>query len=58
MQKTNWTNHSPFLVWFGLEKGFTLDVITMGQSKTIFLCHFRHGDEQTTNRVILEQACS
>ena len=37
MQKTGWTNYSPFLVLCGLEKGFTLDVIIMGQSKTIFL---------------------
>ena len=36
MQKTGWTNYSSFLVFCGLEKGFTLDVIIMGQSKTIF----------------------
>ena len=50
MQKTGWTNYSPFLVWPGVEKGFTLDVITGGWSTTIFLCitlgHFRHGDKQ------------
>ena len=32
MQKTGWTNYPPFLAKCGLEKGFTLDVITMGQS--------------------------
>ena len=30
MQKTSWTIHSSFLVLPGLEKGFTLDVITRG----------------------------
>ena len=38
MQKTGCTNHSSFLVKSGLEKGFTLDLITRGQSTTIFLC--------------------
>ena len=38
MQKTGWTNHFSFLVLSGLKKGFTLDVITRGQSTTIFLC--------------------
>ena len=38
MQKTGWTIHSSFLVLSVLEKGFTLDVITRGQSPTIFLC--------------------
>ena len=27
-----------FLVWFGLERRFTVDVISRGQSTTIFLC--------------------
>ena len=38
MQKTGWTIHSFFLVLSGLKKSFTLDVITRGQSTTIFLC--------------------
>ena len=38
MQKTDWTIHSFFLVLTGLKKSFTLDVITRGQSTTIFLC--------------------
>ena len=38
MQKTGWTNHSFFLVLSGLKKSFTLDMITRGQSTTIFLC--------------------
>ena len=38
LQKTGWTIHSSFMVLSGLEKGFTLDVITRGQSTTIFLC--------------------
>ena len=38
MQKTGWTIHSFFLVLSGLKKSFTLDVITRGQSITIFLC--------------------
>ena len=53
MQKTGWTNHSSFLVLSSLEKGFTLDVITRGQSTIIFLCigPSRHGDNQTrTNK--------
>ena len=37
MQKTGWTIHSFFLVLSGLEKSFTLDMITRGQSTTIFL---------------------
>ena len=63
MQKTGWTIHSPFLVLFGLKKNFTLDVITRGQSTTIFLCigpflaRWRT-TKQTNNRVILVQACS
>ena len=32
MRKTGWTNHSSFLVLSGLKEGFTLDVITRGQS--------------------------
>ena len=38
MQKTGWTIHSSVLVLSGLKKSFTLDVITRGQSTTIFLC--------------------
>ena len=38
MQKTGWTIHSFFLVLSGLKKSFTLDMITRGQSTTIFLC--------------------
>ena len=35
----DWLDHSfSFLVLSGLEKGFTLDVITRGQSTNIFLC--------------------
>ena len=38
MKKTGWTIHSSFLVLCGLEKGFTLDPITRGQSTTLFVC--------------------
>ena len=38
MQKTGWTIHSFFLVLSGLKMSFTLNVITGGQSTTIFLC--------------------
>ena len=38
MQKTGWTINFFFLVLSGLKKSFTLDVITRGQSITIFLC--------------------
>ena len=31
MQKTGWTIHSSFLVLPGLEKGFTLNMITRGE---------------------------
>ena len=48
MQKTGWTIHSFFLVLSGLEKGFTLDVITRGQS--CVLGHFRHGATQLNKR--------
>ena len=34
MQKTSLTNFSSFLVW----SGKSVDVITMGHSRTIFLC--------------------
>ena len=61
MQKTGWTIHSSFLVLYGLEKGFTLDVTTRG-SQQPFSCvlgHLRYGDnKQTNNQVILVQACS
>ena len=62
MQKTGWTNHSTFLVWFGLERRFTVDVISRGQSTTIFLCirpflAWWHVT-QPTNGVILVQVCS
>ena len=54
MQKTGcgWTIHFSFLVLLsGLKKGFTLDVITRGQSTTrSVLGHFRHGDEQKKKR--------
>ena len=35
-----------------------MDVITRGSQQQFFFvsAHFRHGDEQTTNQVILEQA--
>ena len=47
----------------GLEKGFTLDVITRGQSTTIFLCirpfsAWLHLNKRPNNQVILVQACS
>ena len=64
MQKTGWTNHSSFLVLSGLEKGFTLDLITSGQSTTIFLCigpflaWWLVTNKRTNHQVILEQACS
>ena len=38
IQKVGWTIHSSFLVLSGLKKSFTLDLITRGQSTTIFLC--------------------
>ena len=45
------------LSWCG--KGFTLDVITRGQSTTIFLRIGRMvANEQTNSQVILVQACS
>ena len=63
---TFWTQCQPckrLVLLSGLKKGFTLDVITRGQSTTrSVLGHFRHGDEQSNkqpnNQVILEQACS
>ena len=62
MQKTGWTIHSSVLVLSGLKKSFTLDVITRGQSTTIFLCIGAFfgvvTNNQTTNRVILVHACS
>ena len=62
-QKTGWTIHSSFPVLFGLEKGFTLDVISRRQSTTIFLCFgpfstWWKPNERTNNQVILVQACS
>ena len=63
MQKTGWTIHSFFLVLSGLKKSFTLDVITRGQSTTIFLCigpfsAWWRTNKQTNSQVILVQACS
>ena len=68
MQKTGWTNNTSFLVLlYGVEKGFVLDVITRGQSTTTFLCigtflawwwTNKQTNKQTTNQVILVQACS
>ena len=63
MQKTGWTIHSFFLVLSGLKKSFTLDVITRGQSTTIFLCigpfsAWWQTNERTNNQMILVQACS
>jgi len=60
MQKTGWTIHSIFLVLSGPKKSFTLDVITWGQSTTIFLCirPFSAWWRTNDNQVILEQACS
>ena len=46
MQKTGWTNHSSFLVLYGSEKGFTLEVSLEG-SQQLFSCvlgPFWHGD--------------
>ena len=59
IQKTGWTIHSSFLVLSGLKKSFTLDMITRGQSTTIFLCigPFSAWWRTNDNRVILEQAC-
>ena len=62
MQKTGWTIHSFFLVLSGLKKSFTLDMITRGQSTTIFLCigpfsAWWQTNDRTNNRVILVQAC-
>ena len=31
-------HYSSFMVWSGLEKGITLDVIAKGLSTTIFMC--------------------
>ena len=47
MQKTGSTIRSSFLVWCSLEKGFTLDLTTRGQSTTVsyVLGHFWHGDQ-------------
>ena len=50
MQKTGWTIHSSFLVLSGLEKGFTLNVITKGRSITIFLCIFGKVTNEQTNK--------
>ena len=63
MQKTGWTIHIFFLVLSGLKKSFTLDVITRGQSITIFLCigpflAWWQTNDRPNNQVILEQACS
>ena len=64
MQKAGWTIHSFFLVLSGLKKSFTLDMITRGQSTTIFLCirpfsAWWHPNKQSNNQpVILGQACS
>ena len=63
MQKTGWTIHSFFLVLSDLKKIFTLDVITRGQSITIFLCigpflAWWQPSNQPNNRVTLVQACS
>ena len=49
----------PGLVWRG--KGYHLWMWSTSESEKPFPCvlgHFRHGDEQATNRVILVQACS
>ena len=60
MQKTGLTNYSSF----SLKKGITyMNVITMGQSTTIFLCirpfsAWWQTPKQPANLVILEQACS
>ena len=63
MQKTGWTINSFFLVLSGLKKSFTLDVITRGQSTTIFLCigpfyAWWQTNKRTNNQMILVQACS
>ena len=57
----DWLDHSflfPGLVWF--EKRVLFWIWSLGGSQQPFFCvlgHFRHGHEQTNNRVILVQAC-
>ena len=64
MQKAGLISHSSFLVLLpGLEKGFTLDVITREQLTTVFLSIGPFSawwltNEHMTNQVILVQACS
>ena len=52
MQKTGWAIHSFFLVLSGLKKSFTLDVITRGQSTTIYVywAIFRMVTNERTNK--------
>ena len=53
----DWLNHS--FLFPGLEKGFTLDVITRGRSSAIFLCIGPFlAWWQPNNRMTLVQACS
>ena len=57
----DWLDHSFHVP--GLEKGFTLDVITRAQSTSISMCNGPfsacwHPTEQTNNQVSLVQACS
>ena len=58
LQKAGWTKYPSFLVWPGLERASTVDVITTGQSTAVFLCVYAIFGMVTTNRVILVQACS
>ena len=59
MEKTGWTIHSSFLVLSGLEKGFTLDVITRGAVNNHFPVYsdifimVTTDDQKPNNQVIL-----
>ena len=52
MQETGWTNHSSFLVLYGLKKGFALDINDHFPVYWAFFGMVTNG-RKTNNRVIL-----
>ena len=64
-EKLYLTEQRPDIPWIHLPSSGLVRIWSLGRSQQLFFCvfsHFRHGDKQMnnqpTNRVILEQACS
>ena len=60
-EKLYLTEQRPDIPWIHLPSSGLVRIWSLGRSQQLFFCvfsHFRHGHEQTNNRVILVQACS